>query len=170
MNGFMPKVLIGALVLFSVVVGGFIFFRSGTFKNQPAASPLPEASTLAASAENSGNLGEYYDGSEGANASVSATPAPSPQPIREYIYPGAETVSSTSVKLELETTDNAAAVTEWYKNKIKELQFNAQSFSSTNTNGVIFNKLSAAKPGEKIEVTIKKDQNTSNVLITVDRL
>lgn len=169
-NKFTPKILIGAIVAFLIVVGGFILFKPQGFKSTSESSPVPESSTLAASAENTSNLGEYYDGTAGAHPSASATPIPTPAPISEYIYPGSKTTASASAKLELQTTASPTEVTDWYKNKIKSVQFNAQSFSASNTSGAIFNKLSAAKPGEKIEVTIKKDQSASETLITVDRL
>lgn len=167
---FTPKILIGAIVVFLLITGGFVFFKQSSLKNSSEASPVPDSSTLAANVEKASNLGEYYDGTAGANPAVSPTPIPSPKPLSEYIYPNSKTIASESAKLQLQTSANPSAVTDWYKNKIKAVQFNAQSFSSSNTNGAIFNKLSAAKPGEKIEVTIKKDQNASETLITVDRL
>ena len=69
----------------------------------------------------------------------------------------------------MESTGNSTQITAWYKEKIKSSNFNAKSFAQTNTNGTILNKLSAIKPGEKLDITIKKDQNGSKVTITVDR-
>jgi hypothetical protein len=102
-------------------------------------------------------------------ASAGATPVPSPAPLDSYIYPGSTEVSTGSSKLELESKDDASKVTNWYKEKIRSSNFNAKSFTQTSTNGTVLNRLSAVKPGEKIDITIKKDQNVSTVSITVDR-
>lgn len=96
------------------------------------------------------------------------TPTSSPAALLNYIYPQAKVTFQTSSKLELESNADPTAITDWYKNKIRGLGFSAKSFAQTNTNGAVFNKLSAARTGEKIEITIKKDQNASNVTITVD--
>jgi hypothetical protein len=168
-HAFTPKILIGGIVLFLTVAAGFLIYKPGSYNAGDADQVPPSDADPAASGEKSDGLGEYYDGSSGAEASSSATPVPSPAAITEYTYPLAQVTSSASAKLEMQTSENPVKVTDWYKNKIDQLKFNAKSFVSSGTNGDIFNKLSAAKPGEKIEVTIKKDQNGSNVLITVDR-
>lgn len=102
-------------------------------------------------------------------SSILQSPVPLLTSLSSYIYPQAKVISQLENKLELESNAAETEITNWYKNKIKENGFNAKSFTQTNTNGVVFNKLSAAKPGEKIEITIKKDQNASKVTITVDR-
>lgn len=99
---------------------------------------------------------------------VSKTPALAPS-LKDYIHPQSKLISQSPGKMELESSTDAQSITLWYKDKIKQAGFNAKSFTQTNTNGVIFNKLSGAKPGGKIEITIKKDQNASKVTITVDR-
>lgn len=104
-----------------------------------------------------------------ASSSDLSSPIPKPPPLEEYVYPKALGLESTSNSLKFTTTDSAQAVTDWYKNKINSLEFNAKSSTQTNTNGATLNKITAAKPGENIEVTIKKDQSTSNVEVTVDR-
>ena len=104
-----------------------------------------------------------------ASSSDLSSPIPKPPAIDEYLYPKAQSLQTTASSLKFTTTDSAQAVTEWYKNKINSLEFNAKSSTQTNTNGATLNKITAAKPGENIEVTIKKDQTTSKVEITVDR-
>lgn len=173
MKSLTPKIGIMAIVVFLVVAAGVIFYKrdKNAFNNYPASdSNLSQNdSTLAASAENEGNIGDYYDGTRSANASSSASLKAKPADIKQYLYPSSTVKKSSSKKLELSSIDTPENITSWYKLKINELKFNAKAFSQTNTDGVIFNKFTAAKPGEKIEVTIKKDQTTSNTLITVDR-
>ena len=162
MKPFTPKIGILIIVLFLIVSAGVLIMNRNL--NVPVDNTN---STLAANAEKSGDIGEYYDGTK--NATAPATPIPKPGAIKTYIYPGSATEKSTTSSLTLLSTDSPEAITNWYKEKIKELEFNAKSFSQTNTEGAIFNKLTAVKPGEKIEITIKKDQSTSKTTITVDR-
>lgn len=164
MNRFVPKILIGVIVLFLVVVAGFMMISGKREKGlEVGPSPSVQASQSGDSSE------EYYDGSSGAQL-VPGTPVPSPASISEYVYPGSQSMASDSAKLELKTKDTIKRVTSWYANKIKEIGFNAISAASTEIDGQVFSKISAAKPGEKIEVTIKKDQTTSSTIITVDSL
>lgn len=163
MKTFTPKLGILAIV---IILGiGAVFIASG--RNQPAkveeqnASYSSDAPTLAAKAEN------YV---------VTTTPDPNapkpetPPDIKVYIYPGAKVASQSATTLKMESGDSDQEITDWYKNLISKFKFNAKSFAQSNTNGLVFNKLSAAKPGEKLEVSIKKDQSVSKVTITVDRL
>ncbi len=165
MNRFTPRILISLVVLILIVSGGFIFFRSNNTPTTSDYTPVPQANNQDVS-----ELGEFYDGTAAANPEASATAVPKPNPLSSYAYPNGERISSGSAQLKYETEDDVETVTNWYKAQIKKLKFNAQSFTATSVNGEDLNKISAAKPGEKIEVTIKKDQTTSNVLITVDRL
>ena len=173
MRSFTPKIGIMAIVLLLAVSAIFLVSkRDEPVSLSSSASQVPNnaASTLAANAEKSAGpgIGEYYTGPSTSPVSTSSA-NPKPLALKTYIYPGATTKSSTALKLELESSDSPEKITEWYKKTINDLNFNAKSFSQTNTNDDILNKLSAAKPGEKLDVTIKKDQTTSKVLITVDR-
>lgn len=161
MKTFTPKLGILAIV---VVLGiGAVFIASGrdNKKIEDQATSYPsEAPTLAANAEN-----YVVNTAPDPNAPKPETPPD----IKVYIYPGSKVASSSATTLRLESTDNDQEVTDWYKDLIAKFKFNAKSFAQSNTNGLVFNKLSAAKPGEKLEVSIKKDQTGSKVLITVDR-
>lgn len=96
----------------------------------------------------------------------SASPA---LPMNDFIYPGSSIKSQTNSKLELESLSSVGEVTEWYKNKIRDQGFNGRSFAQTTTNGNSFNKLSAVKINDKIDISIKLNQNESIIAITVDR-
>jgi hypothetical protein len=164
MKKFMPHIGLTLVVVF-LVLAGLIMFISRT---NSSTSETPNSQQSSASdAETLAAKAQVED--DPSSASSSASAVPQPPAIKEYLYPGSQIKVSTAVKLELESSDPAEKITEWYKTKIARLNFNAKSFSQTSTNGAIFNKLSAAKPGEKIEITIKKDQTTSKTMITVDR-
>lgn len=104
-----------------------------------------------------------------ASSSDLSSPIPLPYSIEEYVYPNSRTVKTLSKGLVLESTDSVQLITDWYKSRINALDFNAKSFTQSNTNNETLSKISAARPGENLEVTIKKDQTTSKVEITVDR-
>lgn len=166
------------MVIVLVLVISAVFMvskRNESTSLTSSASGSPEKSdstTLAAKMEKSGGpgVGDFYAGpSVPPTSTSSATPVPKAPALTVYIYPSSKTVSSTSSKLQLESTASPEVITLWYRKKIDESQFNAKSFAQTNTNGDILNKLTAAKPGEKLDITIKNDQKTSKVLITVDR-
>lgn len=170
-NTFTPKIGIMVIVLVLILSAVLMVSKqneSATINSSASGSPKTN-STLAANAEKEGDVGDYYDGTKSASAKVSPTPVPTPVDIKQYVYPKSITKVSTKIKLEMESDESAEKITEWYKNKIATLNFNAKSFAQTTTNGEVLNKLTAAKPGEKIDITIKKDQSTSKVLITVDR-
>lgn len=167
---FTPKLGIILIVLF--LVFSSIFLVSKRNENTSVTSSASQSPTnyTPAKTQGTGEIGDYYDGSQIKSATNSASPAPKAGDIKQYTYPNSVAKVSTASKLELESTASAQVVTDWYTNKIKNSNFNAKSSSQSNTDGNVLNKMSAAKPGEKIEITIKKDQSASKVLITVDRL
>lgn len=171
MNRFTPKIVIIliAVIILGIIGASYMIIKNN--KNNQAAMTSTDPSTLAADAEysNTGN-GEQIENfdflEEGTN---SASPLPSPAPIADFIYPSSTVKNQTITHLELESSSGSDTITKWYETKIRDLKFNAKSFAKSTANGNVLNKLSGAKPEETIEVTIKQDQNTSKVLITVDR-
>ncbi|MBI2593344.1 hypothetical protein HYW44_01760 [Candidatus Daviesbacteria bacterium] len=175
MKNFSPNMVILVIVLLLVSASAAIYFnRQNALITSFAPDPkviAPEASrtaTAAASPQDTVPETAKPEGTPIPSPTVSKTPALTPT-LEDYIYPQSKLISQSPGKMELESSADAQAITSWYKDKIRKAGFNAKSFTQTNTNGVILNKLSGAKPGEKIEITIKKDQNASKVTITVDR-
>ena len=171
MKTFTPKtaILVIVLVLASAFIAVYFGKQKASLKNSAQENPdneSPENPTLAAKAEFSSTNSSNFDLDD---TTISATPAPPPLPLENYIYTGAKILSQTETRLEMESSDDSLQITNWYKEKIRSSNFNAKSFAQTNTNGTILNKLSAVKPGEKLDITIKKDQSGSKVTITVDR-
>lgn len=168
MKTFSPNLVIVAIILILLAILVFVLFRQQSrvaFNSSlnPGQSPAPSVNTSLESSTGSGEM------ENNALEFSGSTPPASITSLDEYRYPGAKVISSSNTKLELESDDNNQKITDWYKNKIREDNFNAKSFTQTNSNGVVLNKLSAAKPGDKIEITIKKDQNISTSTIIVDR-
>lgn len=110
----------------------------------------------------------------------SVTPSPksnitviplSPTPIlsnnnSSYIYPGSTVIFSTEVSYELRSGDDPNTITNWYKEKINSQDFGVKSHVSTKTNGNVLNKISA-RGITKIDIEIKKENNSSNTFISV---
>lgn len=151
---------IGILIIVIILAVTGVLIISKTRQQQTAVLTEPS--------DNPGET-EIEDKELVASSSTLSSPIPAPVSLKEYVYPNSRELKSNSKGFVLESSDSAQLITDWYKNKINSLEFNARSFTQTNTNGEILNKISAAKPGENLEVTIKKDQTTSKVKITVDR-
>lgn len=153
------KIGILIIVFILAVVGILIVVKTRQEAQSAAmiAASIPPSETLVSEADNV------------ASSSNLSSPIPKPASLDTYAYPNAKQIESSSSGIVLESDDSVQLISDWYKNKINSLDFNAKSFTQTNTNGEVLNKFSAAKPGENLEVTIKKDQTTSNVEITVDR-
>lgn len=163
MRNFTP-ILIVVLIGIVIVSAALVLYLKRQPPSESKSSPV-----LNAVEENSNYSAGPLEEDNFSDATISGTPVPSKAPLSDYTYPGSEVVNVSSSTLKIQSSDDAQVITNWYKDKIEQLGFNAKSLTKTSTNGVVLNNISAAKPGEKITISIKKDQNESNVLITVDR-
>ena len=84
-----------------------------------------------------------------------------------FNYPNSETVEKNVSALYLQSADNAKAITDWYKGKIKDFGMSVTSFVTTSTNENILNKLAGAGNGKEINIEIKKVFDESKVSISV---
>jgi hypothetical protein len=101
-----------------------------------------------------------------------ASPSPSSQPSRDqniadWQYPRARIVKEEGSSLSLESQDDVDAITNWYKEKIKNSGMNTKSFVVTKTNGNVLNSLVGAKEGKEIRVKITKADSETSVLIDI---
>lgn len=102
-----------------------------------------------------------------------STPAPTSQPtdhsssLDQFIYPGSKVSQKTQNSLDLESSDNTDKITDWYKNKIKSLNLNTQTFVVTNSNDNVLNKLISAGSEKRINVEIKKEPGSNKTQISV---
>lgn len=166
-----PNIAILIIVIVLLAAGAGIYLgkqktASEKLDREDSEQVNSKTPTLAANAEVSSSDSADFDLK---TDTASAAPAASLPPLDNYVYYGAKILKRTSSRIEMESNSNSSEITDWYKELIKSSNFNARSFTQTSTNGTILNKLSAAKPGEKLDITIKKDQNTSIVTIVVDR-
>jgi hypothetical protein len=69
--------------------------------------------------------------------------------------------------MHLTSSDSADAITNWYKNKIKDSGYNSTAFAVTNTNGNVLTKLAGGNGHNEIRVEITKSAGDSSTQITV---
>lgn len=96
-----------------------------------------------------------------------STTAPSSN-ISDYIYPGANVVSSSDKSLSLTSSDNADSVTSWYKQKITSNGFRSEAFAETKANDRVMNKLGGDNGQFSIQIEISQDSADSQVKISVN--
>jgi hypothetical protein len=101
------------------------------------------------------------------NNSVSNSNATSNNDLNQFRYPNGKTISSSSTEIKIESPDSPDKITDWYKEKIKGLGMNTQSFVTTNTNNNVLNSLAAAGNGINIKIEIKKDAGASFTSIKI---
>lgn len=77
-----------------------------------------------------------------------------------YIYPDAKIISRSGNAINLQVSDPAQTVTNWYENKIKQDNLNVTSFVKTDTNGQILNKLVGANSNKEVRVEIKSSSES----------
>ena len=97
---------------------------------------------------------------------VTISPTAQPLPTsasNDLVYPGAKQLNLDTY----ESTDNPETITNWYKNKIKDLGFKTTSSVETNTNGDILNKLASNNNSKEIRIEISKDNNQSVTRINI---
>lgn len=82
-------------------------------------------------------------------------------------YPNSTVVSQNGSTTIYESSDNADAITDWYKKEIEDLNMNVKSFVTTKTNGKILNKLVGSDGKVEIDVEITKPSEEDTVKISV---
>ena len=143
---------IAIIIIAIVLVGGGILIRNKTTIDTPAEEIV---------------LGETVPTPSNTATPTNAPtqiPSTSPTPsagvpsatLTQFTYPNAAIGSQSDGSMTLTSTDDPQAITDWYKNKIKELGMSTRSFVQTKTNGNVHNVLAAAKNDDEIKVTITK--------------
>ncbi|EKD91305.1 MAG: hypothetical protein ACD_30C00026G0002 [uncultured bacterium] len=100
------------------------------------------------------------------------TPSPTLAPqnfIGDFVYPNSKKVSGGENSFVLESNDNPDSITDWYKEKIRNLGMNVKTFVTTKTNGKVLNKLVGAGREGEVIVEISKSAGSGVVEIRVDR-
>jgi len=99
--------------------------------------------------------------------SIPASVSEKPGKVSEFLYPGSTVILQEEKKLNLKSDDSVDTITGWYEAKTRSGNYGAISFVKTNTNSNILNRLSGEREGGKVEVLIKKEDSTAEVLIEV---
>lgn len=101
------------------------------------------------------------------------TDIPRPTPTTEqhsqsntqnFVYPGAIQTGNDGNMTRYESDDNPTTITDWYKNKIREMNMNAKTFVTTNTNGNILNKLAGSNGNSNISIEIEKHGSSKTII------
>ncbi len=89
--------------------------------------------------------------------------------IAAFALPGAKISYQDGSAINLESTDDSDAITDWYKNKIESLGYNAKSFVKTKTNGNVKNSLVGAdgKTEIRVEITKAPGENATKIFVTL---
>ena len=87
--------------------------------------------------------------------------------MSDFQYPRSIIISLNSNFATFESSDDPKKITDWYKNKIKDMGMNTTSFVQTSTNGNVLNKLVGADGNQKVRVEINKHNNSAIVKIVV---
>lgn len=85
------------------------------------------------------------------------------QTIWDFQYPGSDVISKTETTVTLESSDDPKKITDWYKDKIKAMNMNVNTFVQTSTNGNVLNKLVGANGEAEVRIEITK-QNGSQIV------
>lgn len=79
--------------------------------------------------------------------------------IIDLQYPNSEAISSSIQEITYESSDQPADITNWYKEKIKDMRLTTVSSVQTNTDGYILNKIVAGNRVSEVKITITRDRN-----------
>lgn len=153
-------VLIVLLALVIYVQNNLLGQKTNNLKKTPSLSPSPSPSA----SPTPEILQDIFQNSQ------SPTPIPTNPPsqnLQSLTYPNSVVISSNFFGVSLESTDNPQTITNWYKEKIKAMGLNANSFVQTNANDNVLNKLVASNGKVKISVEIKKQSNDPVTKISV---
>lgn len=172
-----PNLAIVSLGVLLIVITGFVY-KSG--QNSVASSKV----TLSIEKQSQDGLDEI---SPTPSPTLTPTPTkafsnstntPTPTPTftqsqnrtqsSDLEYPGSKKIKVEGNKTFLESNDDPQKITDWYKDKIKSMGFNAKSFVTTSANDNILNKLVGSDGKREIRIEIKKSPNESTVHIEVE--
>lgn len=91
-----------------------------------------------------------------------SVPSSTPALFNPVIYPNATKVSDN----EYQTADSPEDVTNWYEDYIKTNNYNVKNVIRTKANGVVKNKVNAAKSDSKLEVEITVENGVTKLLFS----
>lgn len=159
----MAAIVVGLVIL---IVAGLAYSRIGT-KTEVTLKPNQQTQTSSPTATPSPSTSPSASGTSPAPTST-PTPIPPVTNSQGLQYPNSIKVRSEGTSTTYESSDDPDAVTNWYKDQIKNLKMNAKSFVTTKTNGNVLNKLVGVDGKKEIRVEISKNSNEAKVRIIVN--
>ncbi len=89
--------------------------------------------------------------------------------IAKFIYPGSTITGRTSSTLNSESSDDPRKISDWYKAKIRDMNFTATSSVFTQANEKYLIKLSGASGSLNIAIEVSKEGNESaKIKVSID--
>jgi len=85
--------------------------------------------------------------------------------LNTWLYPAAEIAENRAGFLLLTTGDNPSVVTNWYKQKVNDLDMNATSVITTTANDKTLNVISAAGKSGDVKVEIASEGGGSQITV-----
>lgn len=89
-------------------------------------------------------------------------------PLSELVYPESVIISSSPNAIRLETTAETQTITDWYKDKIKSLNFESKSSVAVSKNGNIENRMIGEKAQEHVYIEIKKPNGFLKTSVNIE--
>lgn len=89
-------------------------------------------------------------------------------PLGQLLYPDADQITRSANTVVLESTDDPAIITDWYKAVIQK-NFSGKTFVQSTINEDVHNKLigEGKKTGVSIEINKNQDQSFSTITVTI---
>lgn len=168
-----------SLVYLTIILLSFlvtILLASNNLKSQPPQN-LPSQLTKPAFPSDFASLSPIASASTQSLAKPSSTTyLKSPNStnnsfiLSDLKYPNSTIISENNSNLTLENSDDPTIITNWYKDKIRQLNMTTKSFVSTNNNNNILNKLVGSKANLELTVDISKQngQNTTQINLSYE--
>ena|SRR5258708_2367952 len=170
------KVLALLLLMFGTLFLAFQYQqRASTKLGENFLTPLPKPSgEVAAIQTEISSPSPLPTSAQTPKPIIWATPPSSPKiqsqssNIDSFLYSNSQVKSQTTSSAQLESNDSPDSITNWYKNKLNSLGFNATSFVTTNSNNNVLNKLVVARNNQQVRVEIKKNASDSKTTISIE--
>jgi hypothetical protein len=105
-------------------------------------------------------------------ATASPTKTPTPADPSPAVSNNSTVQYPNSVRIDnnvFTSTDDPDIITNWYKEKIQNMNMNVRNFVSTKTNGNVLNKLEGADGQSEIKIEITKPSDSSTVKIVIQQ-
>ncbi len=160
MNLLVPLFIITALVVTNISIKASPLKDDVLGTNESISPTIPANSTSIPTTTPTNTLKELGN----SEVRVEITHTPNSSSSQNIVYPNSTAIGENSYQ----STDSPQAVTDWYKNFIKDKNMNTTSVVTTNTNDNVKNVLAADNGVEKLHVEITKNSGDSKTTIKLN--